>query len=69
MAYETSDFQKLLGRALTDERFRTTLRKDPTTALKECGIDATPEKIAALKSASESLAKTQKAFGGRPRYC
>jgi hypothetical protein len=69
MAEQVSDFQKLLGRALIDERFRKTLHEDPATALKECGIDATPAKIEALKTASSSLANAQSAFGGQVRYC
>jgi hypothetical protein len=69
MPDNVSDFQKLLGRALIDEHFRTTLHKDPAAALKECGIEATPAKIAALKAASSSLANAQEAFGGQVRYC
>jgi hypothetical protein len=69
MADKVSDFQKLLGRALIDDHFRATLHKDPASALKECGIEVTPQKIAALTAASASLANAQEAFGGQVRYC
>jgi hypothetical protein len=64
MAQNPDDFHKLLGRALTDEQFRNTLQKNPEAALKEAGIEPTPDKIAALKSARDSITKAHKAFGG-----
>ncbi len=64
MAQRPDDFHRLLGRVLTDEQFRNSLKSNPEGALKEAGIEATPEKIAALKSASDSIAKAHQAFGG-----
>jgi hypothetical protein len=61
---QSNDFHKLLGRALTDDKFRSALQKNPESALKDTGIDPTPDKVAALKAASDSIGKVQKAFGG-----
>ncbi len=60
----TDDFHKLLGRALTDEKFRSELQSNTESALKGAGIESTPEKVAALKSASDAIGKAQQAFGG-----
>ena len=64
MAQNPDDFHKLLGRALTDDQFRTKLQKNPEAALKEAGIEPSPEKVAALKAARESITKAHQAFGG-----
>ncbi len=41
---------ELLGRALTDEKFRARLFDDPRQAARGAGYDLTPEQLAAVKA-------------------
>ena len=43
-----SDLQALIGKALTDEAFVKNLVENPEQALKDAGVDPTPEILAAL---------------------
>ena len=62
-----SDLHKILNRAINDEQFAKTLKENPAEAMKQVGVEATPEKVAALKSSVSALATAQKAFGGAMR--
>jgi hypothetical protein len=59
------DLRKILDRAIKDEHFVKTLKTHPEDALKEAGVASTPEKIAALHAAIDSLKKAHAAFGGK----
>jgi hypothetical protein len=56
------DLESVLHHAVNDAQFRKTLASDPAAALKSKGIEATPERVAALKALSypqlQSLAKS-----------
>jgi anaerobic selenocysteine-containing dehydrogenase len=59
-----ADIQMLVGKALSDEGFVKKLVANPEGALKEVGVEATPEMIEALKGIDvESLKKLAAAFG------
>ena len=59
-----SDFQTLVGRALSDEQFIRALVDDPRTALLDVGIEPTPELLDALAGLDlESLQTLAAAFG------
>ena len=63
-----SDLHKVLTKALNDPKFAASLKHNPSDALKQVGVDATPAKLAALKDSVDSLGKTQHAFGGPEPY-
>ena len=59
-----SDFETLVGKALSDDAFAAALVKDPEAALSEVGIEATPEMLEALKGIDvEAVKKLAAAFG------
>ncbi|HSH05295.1 MAG TPA: Os1348 family NHLP clan protein [Anaerolineae bacterium] len=43
-----SDLQTLIGKALTDDKFVQNLVDNPEQALKDAGVEPTPEILAAL---------------------
>jgi hypothetical protein len=59
-----NDLHKILERAMRDEHYGKTLKKDPHEALKQAGVEATPEKISALKNSVSALEKAHEAFAG-----
>jgi hypothetical protein len=63
-----TSFEKLVGKALLDEKFRKRLQKSPHTALKEIGVAGTSEKISALKDCNDALTKLRKLFGGQKEF-
>jgi len=63
-----SDLHKVLTKALNDPKFAVSLKNDPADALKQVGVDSTPEKLAALKDTVNSLGHAQHVFGGPHPY-
>lgn len=58
------DLEGLLHHAVNDGEFRKALATDPAAALKSKGLEATPERVAALKALSfPELQSLAKAFG------
>ena len=58
------DFQTLVGRAMSDEKFAQALVRDPEKALKEVGIEPTPEILEALKGVdAAAIQRLAQAFG------
>ncbi|MEO7142528.1 MAG: Os1348 family NHLP clan protein [Bryobacteraceae bacterium] len=62
-----NDLQKILSRAISDDKYAKTLHDNPEEAMKQAGVEATPEKVAALKSSVASLKGAHAAFGGAVR--
>jgi hypothetical protein len=62
-----TELQQILDRAIKDPAFSARLKNDTEGALKDAGIEATPQKVSALKESVASLLKTHEAFGGRPK--
>lgn len=59
-----SDFQALVGKALSDEAFAKKLVESPEEALKEAGVEPTEEVLDALEGLDvESVKKLAAAFG------
>ena len=54
---ERMKFAEMLNRALKDTAFATLVASNPSAALKEAGIDATPERVDALRMATEAMLK------------
>ena len=44
------EFVELIGRAFADEEFRTRIQSDPVGAIKEAGLQLTPEQQKMLES-------------------
>lgn len=63
-----NDLHKLLTKALNDPKFATLLKESPEKAMQEAGVEATPQKVAALHEAATSLAKANQYFGGAKPY-
>lgn len=61
------DFTKVLKKVVEDPDFATRLSQHPDAALKEVGVEPTPQKVQALQSAKSSLASAHQAFGGIAR--
>ncbi len=58
------DLQTLIGKAMSDENFAKALAADPEKALREAGIEPTPEMLEALKGIdAASIQKLAQAFG------
>jgi anaerobic selenocysteine-containing dehydrogenase len=58
------DFQSLVGKALSDEKFAQQLVSNPEKALREVGIQPTPEMLEALKGVdAAAIRKLAQAFG------
>jgi anaerobic selenocysteine-containing dehydrogenase len=58
------DFQTLVGKAISDEKFAQALVSDPETALKQAGIQPTPEMLEALKGVdAAAIKRLAQAFG------
>ena len=59
-----SDFQTLVGKALSDEEFAAALVEDPEATLRQAGIEPTDEMLEALKGIDvEAVKKLATAFG------
>ena len=59
-----TDFQTLVGKALSDEGFAEALVKDPEATLRKAGIEPTPEILEALKGVDvEAIKQLAAAFG------
>jgi hypothetical protein len=59
-----SDFQTVVGKAISDESFAQRLVDNPEQALREAGVTPTPEMLDALKGIDvESVKKLAVAFG------
>jgi hypothetical protein len=65
---EMTDLHKILERALRDEHFGKTLKNDPHEALKQIGVEATPEKVTALKNSISALERAHEAFAGKEAH-
>jgi hypothetical protein len=61
-----SDFEKVIKKAASDEGFQKKLSTDPAGALREAGVEPTPEKIQAIEHAKESLQQARRKFGETP---
>lgn len=58
------DFQTLVGKAISDEQFAQALVNDPEKALKEAGIQPTPEMLEALRGVdAAAIQRLAQAFG------
>jgi hypothetical protein len=58
-----SDFEKVIRKAVDDKAFQKKLSTDPAGALREAGIEPTPEKIQAVQHAKEALQQAHAKFG------
>lgn len=59
-----SDFQALVGKALSDEKFVADLVANPEATLRGAGFEPTPEILDALKGVDvEAVKKLAAAFG------
>jgi hypothetical protein len=59
-----------LRRRIFDKRdFRELLVKDPTAALKEVGITATPQNLALVKNVTDSINNLYSAFEEKDEFC
>jgi hypothetical protein len=59
-----SDFETLVGKALSDDKFVAALVKNPEAALREAGFEPTPEILDALKGVDvAAVKKLAAAFG------
>lgn len=63
-----SELHKILTKALNEPAFAAKLKNSPADALKDVGVQATPEKLAALSESVNSLAKAHQVFGGQKPY-
>ncbi len=58
------DFQTLVGKAISDEKFAQALVSDPEKALKEAGIQPTAEMLEALRGVdAAAIRRLAQAFG------
>lgn len=58
------DFQSLVGKAMSDEKFAQELVSNPEKALRAVGIQPTPEILEALKGVdAAAIRKLAQAFG------
>ncbi|MGQ0602166.1 MAG: Os1348 family NHLP clan protein [Anaerolineales bacterium] len=58
------DFQTLVGKAMSDEQFAQALASNPEKALKDAGIQPTPEMLEALQGVdAAAIQKLARAFG------
>jgi len=58
------DFQTLVGKAMSDEKFAQALADNPEQALKAAGIKPTPEMLEALKGVdAAAIRRLAQAFG------
>ena len=63
-----SDLHKILTIALNDPKYAATLKANPEEAMKQVGVEPTPERTAALSDSASSLAKAQHCFSGQKPY-
>lgn len=63
-----SDLHKILTKALNDPSYAAALKKDPEQAMRQVGVEPTPEKVKALSHSVDSLAKAHEFFGGAKPY-
>jgi hypothetical protein len=63
-----TNFEKLVGRALLDPKYREQLQKSPRIALKKVGIPITDEKLIALRDCSDAFDRLRKLFGGEKAF-
>ncbi len=60
------DFQTLIGKAMSDEQFAQALASNPEKALKDSGIQPTPEMLEALKGVdAAAIQRLARAFGDK----
>ena len=62
-----SDFEKIIKRATSDQGFHRKLSVDPAAALREAGVDATPEKVQAVQRSKDALRHARAKFGESPK--
>lgn len=58
-----SDFEKVIKKAVNDEGFQKKLSTDPAGALREAGVEPTPEKVHAIEHAKQALQQAHAKFG------
>ena len=63
-----SDLHTILTKALNDPNYAAALKENPGNAMKQVGVEPTPEKVAALSDSVDSLAKAHQFFGGPEPY-
>jgi hypothetical protein len=63
-----SDLHKILTKALSSPSYAAALKENPEQAMRDAGVEPTPEKVAALNDAVASLAKANEFFGGTKPY-
>jgi len=59
-----TDLEKILHKAINDQNYAKTVGSHPEEAIKQAGVEPTPEKVSALKSAVEALKSAHSHFGG-----
>jgi hypothetical protein len=60
------DFQTLVGKAMSDEKFAQALASNPEQALKQAGIQPTPDMLDALKGVdAAAIQRLAQAFGDK----
>lgn len=58
------DFQTLVGKAMSDEKFAQALVDNPEQALRSAGIEPTPEMLEALRGVdAAAIRRLAEAFG------
>lgn len=67
MLGDLTDFERLMQAAILDHDFASRLVLCPDNALKELGIEVTPEKLHALADCVNPLSEAYEAFGGIKR--
>ena len=63
-----SPLDHLRERILKDKEFREALVNSPRSALKEVGIDPTPQNLALIKNVTDSIGNLYFAFEEEDRY-
>jgi Ribosomally synthesized peptide prototyped by Frankia Franean1_4349. len=54
------DFERLIGRAIVDKKFRKDLLDDPDAAVSGAGFSLTPDELAKLRDAVQKAGKKRK---------
>ncbi len=62
-----SDFERIIRKAVNDAGFKNKLSMDPAGALREAGVEATPEKVDAVLQSAGAFQRVHRKFGEIPR--
>jgi hypothetical protein len=63
-----SDLHKILTKALNDPTYAAALKADPEDAMRQVGVEPTPEKVAVLSQTVDSIGNANDFFGGPKPY-